>query len=93
MFSANITIFCQNNPLSTQNLSKNACFYSFSVLRCRQHGGCQRQECSESLFRILFKGYITCFRRIPAGSCSGYDIAIDQSGVVDVALQRDVVVG
>ena len=44
-----------------------------------------------NLFRILFKEY--CFRRIPADSCGGRDIALNQSGVVDVALQRDVGVG
>ena len=28
---AKLATFSQNNSLSTQNLSKNACFYSFSV--------------------------------------------------------------
>ena len=41
---AKLATFSQNNSLSTQNLSKNACFYSFSIPRCQQHGGCQHRE-------------------------------------------------
>ena len=95
---AKLATFCQNNPLSTQNLSKNACFYSFIHFPFPSAGSTAAASTRSvrNLFRISFivvNVYITCFRRIPVGNCSGYDIAINQSGVVDVALQRDVGVG